>query len=75
MQKLVVVSILSGPDEREEAVMETGEKIDTTLGDLIVALTEETSRLVHDEREIYKVVAYILSDLVYESGSISTSWH
>ncbi len=55
--------------------METGEKVDTTLGDLIVAITEETSRFVHDEREIYKVVAYILSDLVYESGSISTSWH
>jgi len=72
---LVVVLILLGLVEQEEAVMETGEKVDTTLGDLIVALTEETSRFVHDEREIYKVVAYILSDLVYESGSISTSWH
>lgn len=70
-----MVSILLGLVEQEEAVMETGEKVDTTLGDLIVALTEETSRFVHDEREIYKVVAYILSDLVYESGSISTSWH
>lgn len=70
-----MVLILLGLVEQEEAVMETGEKVDTTLGDLIVALTEETSRFVHDEREIYKVVAYILSDLVYESGSISTSWH
>ncbi len=69
-----MVSILLGPDEREEAVMETGEKVDTTVGDLIVALTEETSRFVHDEREMYKVVAYILSDLL-KSGSISTSWH
>lgn len=54
--------------------METGEKVDTTVGDLIVALTEETSRFVHDDREMYKVVAYILSDLL-KSGSISTSWH
>ncbi len=69
-----MVSILLGPDEREEAVMETGEKVNTTVGDLIVALTEETSRFVHDEREMYKVVAYILSDLL-KSGSISTSWH
>jgi len=62
------------PEERGKK-MARRENLDTTLGDLIVALTEETSRFVHDEREIYKVVAYILSDLVYESGSISTSWH
>jgi hypothetical protein len=68
------VLILLGLGEQEEAVMETGEKVDTTVGDLIVALTEETSRFVHDEREMYKVVAYILSDLL-KSGSISTSWH
>jgi hypothetical protein len=70
----VVVLILLGPDEQEEAAMETEEKVDTMLGDLIVALTEETSRFVHDEREMYKVVAYILSNM-YKSGSISTSWH
>ena len=51
------------------------ENLDTTLGDLIVALTEETTRFVHDEREMYNVVAYILSDLLYKSGSISTRWH
>jgi hypothetical protein len=51
------------------------EKVDTTFGDLIVALTEETGRFVHDEKEVYKVVAYILSDLLYNSESISKSWH
>ena len=60
--------------EQEEAVMETEENVDTSLGDLIVALAEETSRFVHDERDMYKVVAYILSNM-YKSGSISTSWH
>jgi hypothetical protein len=35
----------------------------TTLGDLIVALTDETGRFVRDEEEVYRVVAYIVTDL------------
>ncbi|MGH7770166.1 MAG: hypothetical protein ACREQP_22165 [Candidatus Binatia bacterium] len=35
----------------------------TTLGDLIVALTDETGRFVHDENQIYEVVSFIVSDL------------
>jgi len=35
----------------------------TTLGDLIVALTDETGRFIRDENEIYEVVAFIVSDL------------
>lgn len=55
--------------------MEGEEKLETTLGDLIVMLTDETVRFVHDEREAYKVVAYILADLVCKSGPGSKSWH
>jgi hypothetical protein len=35
----------------------------TTLGDLIVALTDETGRFFRDENEIYEVVAFIVGDL------------
>ncbi|HEY3306611.1 MAG TPA: hypothetical protein VGL70_24075 [Candidatus Binatia bacterium] len=35
----------------------------TTLGDLIVALTDETGRFIRDENEIYEVVSFIVSDL------------
>jgi hypothetical protein len=44
--------------------MAYGARLETTLGDLIVALTEETDRHVHDEKMAYEVVAYILSDLI-----------
>ena len=43
-------------------------KFETTLGDLIVALTEETGRHVRDERTTYEVVAYILDDLIDDSN-------
>jgi hypothetical protein len=39
-------------------------KLETTLGDLVVALTEETERHVHDEKTTYEVVAYILANFV-----------
>jgi hypothetical protein len=39
-------------------------KLETTLGDLVVALTEETERHVHDEKTAYEVVAYILANFV-----------
>ncbi len=40
--------------------------LETTLGDLIVALTEETDRQVCDEKATYEIVAYILADLMKE---------
>ena len=43
-------------------------KFETTLGDLIVALTEETGRHVRDKRTTYEVVAYILDDLINDSN-------
>jgi hypothetical protein len=48
--------------------MVQGRKLETTLGDLIVALTEETDRHVHDEKASYEIVAYILSDLIRVSA-------
>jgi hypothetical protein len=38
--------------------------LQTTLGDLIVALTDETHRQVRDEKVTYELVAYMLADLV-----------
>ena len=40
----------------------------TTLGDLIVALTDAAARSIPDERMAYSVVAYILSDLLRPGG-------
>ncbi len=39
----------------------------TTLGDLIVALTDETGRFLRDEKEVYTLVAYIVTDLFSKS--------
>jgi hypothetical protein len=49
--------------------------IETTLGELIVALTEETSRHVPDQKVANILVAYILSDLFRNTEAISKSWH
>ncbi|HEU4346073.1 MAG TPA: hypothetical protein VFU31_31365 [Candidatus Binatia bacterium] len=49
--------------------------IETTLGDLIVALTEEASRCVPDHEAAYRVVAYILSDILLHSDPPTRSWH
>jgi len=49
------------------------EILETTLGDLIVALTDETTPFVGDDREANRVVAYILADLLYNSGKIVTN--
>ncbi len=49
--------------------------VETTLGELIEALTEEAGHVVRDEREANMLVAYILSDLFRKSEPISKSWH
>jgi hypothetical protein len=51
--------------------MEKTETLKTTLGELIVALTEEAIQLVPNERVAYRVVAYALRDLVYDSEARS----
>jgi len=55
--------------------MEREETIETTLGDLIVALTEETSPFVRNEQEAYHVAAFALAHLLCDSGAPSRSWH
>ena len=45
--------------------------LETTMGDLIVALTEEASRSIPDERTAYSVVAFIVSDLLRQAGHFS----
>jgi hypothetical protein len=40
---------------------------ETTVGDLIVALTDETHRQVRDEKITYELVAYILAGLMKNS--------
>ncbi len=41
------------------------EIIETTLGDLIVALSEEMDRATNHGQEFYDVVAYLLADLFH----------
>ena len=38
--------------------------VETTLGALIVALTDETVRATHDRKKAYNLVAYLLADLL-----------
>lgn len=54
--------------------MEREETIETTLGDLIVALTEEASPFVRDEKEAYQVAAFALTHLLYNSSATSRTW-
>jgi hypothetical protein len=44
--------------------------LETTLGDLIVALTDEATRSLKDEGAAYQVVAYIVSDLLEQDSSV-----
>ena len=50
--------------------MATGEIIETTLGDLVAALAEETTPFAGNEKEASELIAYILADLLYNSGRI-----
>ena len=47
----------------------------TTIGDLIVELTDEIGSFVHDEQEVYRVVASLLSDIFVGSSLFSRKWH
>lgn len=51
------------------------EILQTTLGDLILALTEEVAQVVEDKKQAAELVAFILTDLLYDSAPISKSWH
>jgi hypothetical protein len=51
------------------------EILETTLGDLIVALTEEAAPFVHDEKEAYNVVAFMLMHLLNNSAASFRAAH
>ena len=55
--------------------MRRGEKLDTTLGDLVMALTEEMVELVPDEKLAHTFVAYMLADVLNNWRTISNTWH
>jgi chemotaxis methyl-accepting protein methylase len=57
------------------AFMAAIQTVETTLGELIEALTVEAGQVVRDEREANMLVAYILSDIFRKSEPISQSWH
>jgi hypothetical protein len=50
-------------NERRSTMQQT-KLLQTTLGDLIVALTEEVSRHTPNKRETYTLVASILADIL-----------
>jgi hypothetical protein len=56
-------------------LMEREGTVETTLGDLIVALTDEATPFVRDEKETYKVVAFALVHLLSNSSATSKTWH
>jgi hypothetical protein len=49
-------------------------RAESTLGDLIVALTEETRSYVRGEEEVYRIVAYMVKDLLSRRRCLSKSW-
>lgn len=42
-------------------------RVDTTLGDFIVALTDAAGHQLHNDKMAYELVAYILTDLINSS--------
>ena len=55
--------------------MPSPRRVDTTLGDLIVALTDATVPYAQDENEASILVAYLLSDLLEKSQGSTETWH
>jgi hypothetical protein len=49
---------------QKEKTMRQGKIIKTTLGELIVAVTDEVRPIIRDPSGLYMVVSYILSDLL-----------
>lgn len=46
---------------------------ETTLGDLIYALTEDVRRDIHDEKQVYGIVADLLAGITTGPGKINYS--
>ena len=62
-------------DEEGRPGMRREENLETTLGDLVTALTEETVQLVPDEKLAHTLVAYMLADVLNNWRTISNIWH
>ena len=50
--------------KRRKDVMSRGKVIETTLGDLIVAVTDEVRPLVDDRSQLYTVVSLVVNDVL-----------
>lgn len=53
--------------------MNRSRTVETTLGSLIAALTEEARACVRDEKEDYQVVAFMLANLLNSGAAIRSS--
>ena len=66
------------PHKRRDVHRRRAQKA-TTLGDLIVALTDETRHYVDDDEEVYRLVAYMVSDILVKppkrSHKPTKKWH
>jgi len=49
--------------------------IQTTLGELVAALTEEAFLVAEDEAEANKLVANVLNDLFARAEAVPNTWH
>jgi hypothetical protein len=65
-------------EEQQEVFMPRKQIVETTLGELIVALTEEAEPLARNKRELYGLVSVMLSDLLTipegNSGATGIRW-
>ena len=53
--------------------MNRTQTVETTLGNLIAALTEEARAYVRDEKEVYRVVAFMLTNLLNTGAAFRSS--
>ena len=53
--------------------MNRSQPVQTTLGNLIAALTEEARVYVRDEKEAYRVVAFMLTNLLNTGAAFRSS--
>ena len=63
--------------EREQSLRQAPirrDKTKSTLGDLVVALTEETRCYVRDRKEVYRSVAHMVNDLLTRRRCLSKNW-
>ena len=54
---------------------EQDERLEATLADLIVALTQEAARLIQNRRQAHNFVAYVLLNVLSPSVPVSQTWH